>query len=370
MSFLSSINFVKKILWPHLKAVEDHFNISRWYLLLNWLLLRITFTPLSWHDYLALHLFNPKLSFIRKKDFLGVETWKKIAIKYFSQATAEDKLFFYDVIRQQGYRSVDVYALFHPYRHLNYAPTLKTIEQLKHFLHHDLIYPCFAKPVMCSGSYDTFLLTGYDHTNDILFDQAHRPVPFAEFYKIVELHYLSSGYIFQNILSPDLQLQAISNNRLCTMRILCIMTNQGPECLGALLKIPMHDNHADNFWRLGNIIAIIDKNTGKFTHALQKSHWYFPLPILEHPVTKKVFTDFTIPNWIQLQNEIKQLASIFPLFRWQSWDIAFTKDGWLPLELNYPGDIHFAQWLYNQGLKSRLEKFLKINIHMELAKKV
>lgn len=357
-------------LWPGLAAVEQHFKISRWHTLQEYLRLHWSSLRLQLDDYLFMHLFNPQLSFKEKKQYIGIDAWEKIFDKYFPNewmVLSEDKLFYYDIVSQHGYKTPKIFGLFHRYRHLNYAPTLKTPEALKDFLKSTLTYPCFTKPVIWQRSLDTFVLHGYDADQEILFDHQQNPFSFSEFYKTIEPHFFRSGYLFQELLTPDPQFMLITNNRLCTMRIIFMITHEKPECIGALLKIPMLNNHADNFWRMGNVIALLDKQTGKIIKALEKT-LYIPLPILKHPITQKVFTEFQMPNWQELMAGITQLASIFPMLLWQAWDIALTDNGWVPLEANYGGDIHFAQWAYGKGLKSKLEKFLNIKIDNDIWK--
>ena len=95
-------------------------------------------------------------------------------------------------------------------------------------------------------------------------------VPVEKFAAEVDA-YRRHGYIFQELLRPHPDLTTICGDRLSTARVVVLVHEDGPRILHAVWKIPVGQNPADNFWRTGNMLGLVDATSGRVTRVVQGS---------------------------------------------------------------------------------------------------
>ena len=71
---------------------------------------------------------------------------------------------------------------------------------------------------------------------------------------------------------------------------------------------------------------------------------------LAHPDTGQPIVGTLIPDWRDLTVPVKQAAMVLPGIRTQSWDVALTDAGPVPLEVNFGGDLNLAQLASGEGV--------------------
>ena len=107
----------------------------------------------------------------------------------------------------------------------------------------------------------------------------------------------------------------------------------GPIVHRAVAKVAVGRNPADNFWRPGNMIGAIEIETGQIERVVQGTGADIVVNA-RHPDTGRTVVGTPIPDWSQFTLLAKDAALLPPGIRTQSWDIAITDWGPVPLEAN------------------------------------
>ena len=69
-----------------------------------------------------------------------------------------------------------------------------------------------------------------------------------------------------------------------------------------------------------------------------------------HPDTGGPITGTPIPDWESLTALVTKAARLLPGVRTQSWDVALTDAGPVPLEVNFGGDLNLTQLASGVGV--------------------
>ncbi len=69
-----------------------------------------------------------------------------------------------------------------------------------------------------------------------------------------------------------------------------------------------------------------------------------------HPDTGRAIIGTAIPEWDRVAALAKEASRLLPGIRTQSWDIAVTNEGPMPLEVNFGGDLNLAQLASGAGV--------------------
>ena len=132
----------------------------------------------------------------------------------------------------------------------------------------------------------------------------------------------------------------------------------GAEILHAIWKIPVGDNVADNFWREGNMLGLVDAESGRVTRVVQgvgPDH----RQVETHPDTGARIIGADLPDWDALTSLCLKHAASLSGLRLQAWDIAMCPEGPVAMEVNIGGDFNLPQLAAGAGLlDERFRKFL------------
>lgn len=158
-----------------------------------------------------------------------------------------------------------------------------------------------------------------------------------------------AGYVLQRRLRPHPTLVDLFGPRLWSVRIIVLLTARGPVVHRAVAKIATGENPADNFWRPGNMLGAIDLQTGQITRTIRGTGAEMVVNPL-HTDTGRPVTGIVVPDWSELIDLVKDAAGLLPAVRTQSWDIALTDNGPVPLEVNFGGDLNLAQLASGRGV--------------------
>jgi hypothetical protein len=148
------------------------------------------------------------------------------------------------------------------------VPVLAQPDALAAHLRTAMAYPFFGKPVAGIRSVGVAALERYDPADDAVVLTGGKTVTVDGFVRELE-PYREHGYLFQDVLRPHPDLAALCGPRLSTVRLVVLLEDGGPAILRALWKIPVGDNPADNFWRLGNLLAGLDAGSGRVARVIQ-----------------------------------------------------------------------------------------------------
>ena len=188
----------------------------------------------------------------------------------------------------------------------------------------------------------------YDAASDRLVFKGGRTLGVENFVGELE-PYRRDGYLFQEMLAPHPELEALCGRRLSTVRLIVLLEDAAPVILHALWKIPVGDHPADNFWRPGNLLAGLEASSGRVTRVIQGVGPDRREPE-RHPDTGCRLSDVVLPDWPALTALALEAASTLPGLRMQAWDIALTVHGPVLVEVNIGGDFNLPQLAHGRGL--------------------
>ena len=171
-------------------------------------------------------------------------------------------------------------------------------------------------------------------------------------------HY-KGGYILQRRIAPHAGVRAVAGNRLATVRAITILTEQGPQLLRALWKIPAGNNVADNYWRSGNLLATLDLDTGRVIRVVRGTGLALE-EVTHHPDTGAELVGIEVPNWSEIVGTALDAASALAEVPLIGWDMAAVEGGALIVEPNFTPDFFMTQLADRSGmLDARFNAFLE-----------
>ncbi|MCL7945677.1 sugar-transfer associated ATP-grasp domain-containing protein [Marinobacter sp. ATCH36] len=193
----------------------------------------------------------------------------------------------------------------------------------------------------CRHSYGRGLLVpslreGRIVVNNLQFDSVQELANY-----MFDLPELTSWIIQERIQSHSALSEFSGTRHLQTIRIYTHVDKCGKIFIvDAFLKVIGGDAAIDNFQHgsLGNFIAPINIETGLLESAITRSPdmvWY---RLDDHPRTKRMFQQFTIPLWENAKELVIKNAEHFKPIRSLGWDVAITEGGPVVIETNMRWD--------------------------------
>ena len=322
--------------------------------------LRIGPGRLTPNEYFWYRLWEPQLTRGEKRRFTGKQAQQPMHIACNNTgwyATAADKLLFHTLMTGAGLPTPELLAITHPARRVSRVQVLAGQDAIAAFLRSPTHYPIFAKPI--DGKYSLAVVNAdrYDAATDQVLLRGDAPVSAADLAK--SLAEREAGFLLQRRLEPAPEIAELFGSRLWSVRVLLLVTPAGPLIHSAVAKIPTGQNPADNFWRAGNMLGAIDKETGLVSRVVQGTGAEMVVNPA-HPDTGLSIVGQRIPGWASLMTMAEEASRLLPGLRTQSWDIALSAAGPVPLEVNFGGDLNLAQLAYGAGvLDDRYEGHLR-----------
>ena len=302
------------------------------------------------NEYFYYRLWERGLSPDDKRRFVGKQAQQPMHVACNHTgwyATAADKLLFQSLMRGLDLPVPELLAVTHPERRAADAPTIAGTLEIARLLREPRNYPLFAKPI--DGKYSLAVINaeGLDAEADdmLLRGQGRRPV--TEVANEIAGH--AAGYLIQRRLTPHPDLAHLFGPALWTVRVIMLITPDGPVLHRAVAKIATGTNPADNFWRQGNLLGAIDLATGDVCRVVGGTGAAMALNPVQ-PDTGLPILGTRIPDWPRLEGLVRVVALMLPGIRTQSWDVALTDRGPVLLEVNFGGDLNLAQLAHGAGV--------------------
>ncbi len=320
---------------------------------------------ISEREYVWFRLFETDLTLAEKVAFAGERTTRSIwSTANFSTSwfgPMMHKAAFCAIMRGYGFPVPVILAQTGDSYPVATAQRLDDEQQAKAFLSQPDVYPLFGKPLIGERSLGTLGLDALsgDRREIRLIDG--RWVSVAELVQSIHLCY-PDGYIFQRYIDPDAAVLRLCGKRLATVRVYTISGAMGPEVFRTVWKIPAGANMADNYWRHGNILCAIDRETGKVRRAVTGGG--FELDQIQcHPDTGTLLVGRDVPQLAEIERLALDAARVFPDLRIIGWDIAATANGPVVLEGNFAPDFGLCQLAEARGvLDQQLDRALQVSI--------
>ena len=155
------------------------------------------------------------------------------------------------------------------------------------------------------------------------------------------------GWIFQEVLEQhSVVTQATGTGAISCARIVALrQADDEYKAIQAVWKVASPGSTTDHFreGHGGNRIARVDLSTGRVDQAV-KGFW---------PYAAEVHSDeldgFVLPDWDAAIRAVTQAAGLLPFMTIQHWDVAFSADGPVLVEVNDLGGCEGLQ-LHGRGL--------------------
>jgi hypothetical protein len=143
-----------------------------------------------------------------------------------------------------------------------------------------------------------------------------------------------------------------------TMRAICTMIDGRPGFPFAFLKMTVGRAETDNVGHgtSSNLVAGIDMESGRLTWAARSrsAHWPDMVEVTHHPDTGQRIAGFPLPHWREAKALMHKAAASAPGIGLAGWDVPFTADGPLVLEVGVQASLDIIQLLARRGLRREL----------------
>ena len=163
---------------------------------------------------------------------------------------------------------------------------------------------------------------------------------------------LKSEFLFQETIKQHPVLNGLNDSCLNTIRIDTFIDSEGKiDIISAYLRLSISNCHVDNISSGGCGVGV-DIQTGKL-----KKYGYGIVQtcgveiFTEHPLTKTVFENFTLPFFTEVKELVVKAASLVPVLRLVGWDVAIGESGPVLIEGNSDYDTS-GNDLADEGYRS------------------
>lgn len=173
---------------------------------------------------------------------------------------------------------------------------------------------------------------------------------------------IHSGFLFQETIKQHPALDKMNPSCLNTIRIDTFINPDGKiDIASAYLRMSISNSHIDNISSGGCQVGVV-LETGrlkKIGYALIQAVGVETLT--EHPVTKTVFEDFSIPFFPEVMELVVKTARLMPGLRLIGWDVAVGESGPVLIEGNSDydmsgNDLAFGGYMANQVFRKVLKE--------------
>jgi len=178
---------------------------------------------------------------------------------------------------------------------------------------------------------------------------------------------INSEFLFQETVRQHPVLNKITSSSLNTIRFDTFIDHEGKtEIISAFLKISTNYSHVDNVISGGCGIGI-DFDTGRLKrYGYSKTKINGVKVFTEHPLTKVVFENISVPLFGEAKEFVLKVASLMPNLRLVGWDVGIGESGPVLIEGNSDyginsNDMAYGGYLTNPAFRKVLNEigFLK-----------
>lgn len=262
------------------------------------------------------------------------------------RSTTEDKWLSYEILNRNGIRTPVTLAVVDlGVRDFGEHMKICDAAGLAAFLSDVKSFPVFAKPNRDMASFGAFVITAFDGTIAELGDLGSFTCQ-----EVMDKVIGDKPYLFQELIENHADVKKLTRFTP-TVRTMNLVDRDRVMTPVTLLKLPVGDNIADNYWRKGNLLCKLDTETGEIERVIRGKGPEME-ELEEHPVTGERLIGFTWPHWQELRALNEKCARLFAPVRYQSLDIAVTPDGPLVVEINSGGSFELPQLASATGFLS------------------
>ena len=333
-------------------------------LALMWRYLRLVLGPgrLSPDDFLRLRIFDE--AFYGGADvgeFVGASRYRTLcyAVNYRHDwlGMLSNKIASMSYLTAYGLPVIPAKAIYAPRTGSAGSGVICDAAALKEFLLSPESYPLFGKPIEGSNSLGSIALVGCVSSTHELLTSIGERVHTEDLIAEIDARY-PTGYLFQERAAPHSAITAVCGDRLATVRFLTIIAEDGARVFRACWKLPSGINVADNYWRSGNLLAQIDRESGRIMRVTSGSGSGMR-EYTVHPDTQSPLVGFVHPQWEEMKALALKGARLMANVPLIGWDIACTDKGPVIVEMNEHPDSFLMQFADRRGIfDDEFKKFL------------
>jgi hypothetical protein len=312
--------------------------------------LRFSHYRLGYSEYIDFQLFDNDVQWIEKRSFGGYRTQailEDILIDDYSRILSLDKVTTYALLAGFGLPIPNIRATYRSLRPSSIT-SLQTAAELIQYLKQNAHRPVYLKRAFGSYGRGNLLIKGLDGEKIAL--ATGKEEPLSEFCASLD-DGRTLGWILQDPLSPHSDISTLTGSeKISGLRVHTFLSGQSTRVTKAIFKINLGLRDSDNFEHgaSGNMLGAVDIASGKVIRAISGIGLKQQVNPA-HPATGAKIVGFTLPNWTDVLDLVRDAQKAFPGFICPGWDIALCADGPKILEVNAFGDIDLAQHAYRKG---------------------
>ncbi len=327
-------------------------------------------TKLASNEYYEAGLFRSELTKEQKKQFVGEKSNLDLNLRLSPRNIARisdflgDKVLYASLLDNLGLPTPTIQAVVSIQKGYGDIPTLRSAEDIEAFLLQKATFPIFGKPAQGSKSVGSVRIEALDPETRMITLGNGNSVGVRTLSEEI-FNDFPRGYVFQSVVVQHSDLSAVAGTALGTIRVVTLASDDGPNVLYALWKIPAPDAMSDNFWQKGSMLAELNVETGNIVQVRRGSGMSVE-QMTTHPSSDVAFDQVQIPLWDEVMALAKKAHSLSPENGILGWDIGVTQDGPVIIECNTNPfhslyQIATGRGILNDEFAARFEPVLKRN---------
>lgn len=171
-----------------------------------------------------------------------------------------------------------------------------------------------------------------------------------------EDHVKEHQFVVEEIIEQGEPLSKFHPESINSVRVTTFRLKTKVDIIAATLRVGAGQSVTDNAGS-GGIFASVNPCSGEIeTDALDLNGKYFET----HPDTNIKFKGYQLPKWSEAIDLLNQVANSLDGAILISWDLAFSKNGWVLIEANDNGAWRVLQSNKKIGLKPKLYKCMDL----------
>ncbi len=262
------------------------------------------------------------------------------------RSNTEDKWLSYELLNRYGVPTPKTLAILDQgIRDFGNHEKISSASHLADFLSRVDSFPLFAKPNNNMCSFGAFVIEGYD---DQIVSLGELGTITCD--EMLEKVIGEECYLFQALIENHPAIKTVARYTP-TVRTMNLVDRDRVITPATLLKIPVGNNIADNYWRKGNLLCNLDLDTGVIQRVI-RGKGPETEELESHPETGVRLLGLQWPCWPELRELNEKCAKLFAPVRYQSLDIAVTEAGPMVVEINSGGSFELPQLASAEGFLS------------------
>lgn len=162
--------------------------------------------------------------------------------------------------------------------------------------------------------------------------------------------------IFEEKVKQSEAFSSLNPTSVNTVRMLTFLHPNGEaDLLLSFIRIGRQGRWVDNAGKGGNVMATINKKTGRLENIISYINYKSFVPLTHHPDSGINLEEFKIENWDGLLDQVLDFHRKLSWLKAIGWDIAITDSGPVVIEINNRWDL-IGQTITREGWFDSLSK--------------